>query len=256
MGAALYLLGVYTQGIVVPHSIREPKMKTFSALVLAFICTLLLSTPAKAISFERAMKSVDPSAKYLFYLHGAIMEKQGKKASSPRYGVYLYRRIIEHFEDRGLVVIEEVRGPVNPHQYAAMISKQIHRLMAAGVPPFNITVSGFSKGGSIALLLASSMNDPNLRYVIMAGCGKGQYAFGFEQFLKKKRGARLKGHILSIYATSDLDAGSCRPAIEQSSGEGLTFIEKRIRSNKGHGLFYQPRPEWITPVAFFALGEM
>lgn len=231
-------------------------MKTTSTLALTILFSLFLVFPAQAISFDDAMKKVDPNARYLFYLHGAIVEKQGKNASSPRYGAYQYDDIVEHFEDRGLVVIEEVRTPVNHHKYAGRIAKQVQRLKAAGVPSSHITISGFSKGGYIALLLASSMGDPNLGYVIMAGCGKGKYAFGFEQFLKKKRGARLKGRIFSIYASSDMDAGSCRPAAEQSSGSGLTFKERRLKSGKGHGLFYQPRPEWITPVAFFALGEM
>jgi len=126
--------------------------------------------------------------------------------------------------------------------------------MAAGVPAGNITVAGFSKGGYIALLVASSLADPGVGYVIMAGCGKGSAAYTFQQFLKKKRGARLKGRIYSIYATSDLEAGSCRPAVEQSSGEGLQFGEIRLKSNKGHGVFYQPRPEWVEPVAIFAKG--
>ncbi len=216
---------------------------------------IMLATPAWATSFKEALKEVNPQAKYLFYLHGEIMETQGKGASSLRYGVYLYDRIIEHFEDRKLIVIEEVRPKTNPTQYAAKISQQVRQLLAAGVPAQSITIAGFSKGGYITLLLASSLNNPDIGYVILAGCGKGEKAFVFNQFLKKKRGTRLKGRILSIYASSDLEAGSCRPAIDQSSGGGLAFQENRIKSGKGHGLFYQPRPEWVEPVSFFARGR-
>lgn len=224
--------------------------RIISIALLALLC----ATAAHAMPFAEAIKKVDPKGKYLFYLHGKIIEDKGKGASSQRYGMYMYDRIIEHFEDRGLIVIEEVRGETNPKKYAAKITTQVRQLMTAGVPAGNITVSGFSKGGYIALLVASSLNNPDVGYAIMAGCGAGKRAYVFEQFLKRKRGARLKGRIYSIYASGDLEAGSCRPAIDQSDRIGLNFRETRIKSGKGHGLFYQPRPNWIEPVAIFAKG--
>ncbi|MBI9081400.1 MAG: hypothetical protein JEY79_16865 [Pseudodesulfovibrio sp.] len=225
------------------------------ALTFFIFLVLLLAAPsAHAISFEKAIKNVNQQDKYFFYLHGAIMEKKGKNAVSDRYGSYLYDHIIEHFEDRGLIVIEEVRGPVNPNKYASKIVMQVRRLMAAGVPAGNICVTGFSKGGYITLLVASSLGNPGVGYVIMAGCGRGKCGYVFDQFLKKKRGARLRGRILSIYAGSDMDAGSCRQAFEQAPDDGFSFKELRIKTGKGHGLFYQPRPEWVAPVAIWAKG--
>lgn len=222
--------------------------------ILALMISLFCASAAQAISFDEAIKKVDPQAKYLFYLHGAILEQQGKHVPDKRYGIYKYDSIVEHFEDKGLIVIEEIRGKVKPPQYASKIVMQVRKLMANGVPASNITVSGFSKGGHIALLVASSLGDPGVGYVIMAGCGRGQTARSFDMFLERKRGARLKGRIFSIYATSDLEAGSCRRAIEQSSGNGLTFHETTLKTSKGHGVFFQPRPEWIEPVAIFAKG--
>jgi len=215
---------------------------------------LLAATTARAISFDQAMKDVDPQGKYFFYLHGAIMETEGKNAVSKQYGVYHYDRIIKHFEDRGLIVIEEVRGQVNPHKYASKTVMQVRRLMAAGVPAGNICVAGFSKGGFMTLLVSSGLGDPGVAYVVMAGCGRGKTARSFNLFLKNNRGSRLKGRLLSIYSGSDLDAGSCKPAFEQSSGNGLLFKEIRLKNNKGHGIFFQPRPEWVNPVAIWAKG--
>lgn len=149
------------------------------------LLTIMLAAPAWAVSFNEAKSKVDPQSHYLFYLHGAIMETQGKTASSPQYGTYLYDSIIEHFEDRGLTVIEEVRTKTNPNQYASRITMQIRQLLAAGVPANNITVVGFSKGGYISLLVASSLGNPDIGYAILAGCGKGRDAFAFDQFLKK-----------------------------------------------------------------------
>lgn len=225
------------------------------AILLSLILILLTATAAQAISFKKAMKKVDPQNNYFFYLHGAIVETEGKNATSPRHGPYLYDRIVEHFEDRGLVVIEEVRGEVDPVQYSSKIVMQVRKLMTAGVPAENICVAGFSKGGYITLLVASSLNNSGVAYVVMAGCGKGKYARSFDQFLKKKRGERLKGRMLSIYSGSDLDAGSCKPASDQASTEGFTFKEIRLKNNKGHGIFYQPRPEWVDQAAIWAKGH-
>lgn len=222
-------------------------------LAIVFIC-LLLATPSMAAPFESVLKSATPGKKYFFYIHGETMEKQGRNASSPRYGVYRYDDIVRHFEDRGLVVVEEVRGKTNANRYAAKIVMQIRQLEARGVPGSNITVAGFSRGGHIALLVASSLGDPSVGYVIMAGCGRNTKAFEYEQFLKRKRGSRLRGRILSIYASSDMEAGSCRRAVSQAPGNGVAFRERVIKSGKGHGLFFQPRPEWITPAALFATG--
>lgn len=224
---------------------------TIQCLIAA---VLLLPSTAWSISFDQAVKSADPTAKYLVYLHGAILETKGKNATSPRYGTYRYDDIVKHFEDRGLVVVEEVRGKVDPNRYASRVVKQVRRLTARGVPSANITVAGFSKGGFITLLVASSMNDADMKFVILAGCGRGNTARSFERFLKSRRGSRLKGHLFSLYATSDLEAGSCTPAIEQAKGQGLTFQETRIKDNRGHGVFYAPLPRWINPVALFAKG--
>jgi len=222
-------------------------------LLLAAILALTAS-PAFAAPFESVIRTADPTARYLFYLHGETMEKQGKDATSPRYGDYLYDRIIQDFEDRNLVVIEEVRGKTNESQYASKIVMQIRRLEARGVPASNITVAGFSRGGYISLLVSSSLGDPNVGYAIMAGCGRNTKSFEYQQFLKRKRGSRLRGRIFSLYVNSDMEAGSCRDAVEQAPPQAVTFHELVIKSVKGHGLFFQPRPEWINPVAQFALG--
>jgi len=230
-------------------------MNRLMIAALIIVLTALTPLPAHAVPFEEALAQSAPQNKYIFYLHGAIMEEQGKNAVSQRYGIYLYDSIIKHFEDRGFTVIEEVRPKTNPNRYAARITSQIRTLMAAGVPAGNITVVGFSKGGYMALLTASSLANPSARYVILAGCGKGRKSYAYDQFLKRKRGARLRGRILSLYTGSDLEAGSCVQAFAQSKTRDLVFSEKRIKSTKGHGLFYQPRPEWISPVARFAKGE-
>jgi len=226
-----------------------------AALPLLFAAALLLcASPARALSFEEAAKDPDPTARYLIYLHGDIVESQGKTGASPRYGEYRYDDIVKYFEDRGLTVVEEVRGKVNPSRYAARVTDEIRRLMAGGVPAGSITVCGFSKGGLIALLVASSLHQPDLRFAILAGCSRGLRTGQYQHFLDAKRGARLTGRVFSVYATSDLEAGSCQAAKEQHTGPGLVFKELAVLSSRGHGLFYLALPQWIDPVAAFALG--
>lgn len=224
-------------------------------VILLATLFIMIASHALAEPFDSVLKKATPANKYLFYLHDETMEKQGKNTTSPRYGLYSYDRIIKHYEDRGLVVIEELRGKTNAARYAAKIVKQIRLLQAKGISSTSITVAGFSKGGHIALMVASSLGDPNVGYIIMAGCGRGAKAFEYEQFIKRKRGSRLQGRIFSVYASSDMEAGSCSEAIQQAPGQGVTFREMRIKSGKGHGLFFQPRPEWVIPTAIFAKGS-
>jgi hypothetical protein len=232
-----------------------PRRTLFFVLVLS-VAVLFTPSPGRAITFDQAMAGVDPLARYLFYLHGQPAQKTGEQpAVSPRYGEYRQADIVAHFEDRGLIVIDDFPLQNNANRSAAEVVRRMRALMAAGVAPGNITVAGYSKGGYVALLVSSGLGDPRVGYVIMAGCGTGRNGFAFEQFLAKKRGARLKGRMLSVFAANDMEAGSCGAAVEQATDGGLVFQEIRIRSSKGHGLFYQPLPEWITPVARWARGE-
>src|SRR5688572_16348766 len=40
-------------------------------------------------------EKVNPKARYLFYLHGRIIEEQGVRPTSPQHGVYEYEQILE-----------------------------------------------------------------------------------------------------------------------------------------------------------------
>src|SRR5882724_6168777 len=50
---------------------------------------------------------IDPKAKYLFYLHGRIIENQGIRPTDPRYGVYEYQQILDTLKDKGFIVVSE-----------------------------------------------------------------------------------------------------------------------------------------------------
>ena len=94
---------------------------------------------------------IDPGQRYLFYLHGKIIEDQGLPAISPEFGKYRYTEILQVLADNGFTVISEQR-PKNADgwAYARKGARQIAELMQAGVPPGQITVVGASKGAAIA----------------------------------------------------------------------------------------------------------
>lgn len=91
----------------------------------------------------------DPSHRYLFYLHGMIVEMAGIRPKSEEHGYYEYELILQALADQGFVVISEVREKnTEVKSYAAKIAAQIRRLLAAGVPPDHITMSAPPRGGS------------------------------------------------------------------------------------------------------------
>lgn len=65
--------------------------------------------------------------KYVFYLHGAIVESQGADAVSPPFGAYRYNDIVEAFRKEGFIVKSEVRKPdTQVKSYAQVIVSQIN----------------------------------------------------------------------------------------------------------------------------------
>ena len=86
--------------------------------------------------------TVDPKKRYMFYLHGMILEDQGIPAVSPEFGEYLYEDILKTLQSYGFQVISEQR-PKNAGgggKYAQRTASQVTELLTAGVPPSSITV--------------------------------------------------------------------------------------------------------------------
>jgi hypothetical protein len=185
--------------------------------------------------------SIDPSARYLIYLHGRILEVQGRQATSPDFGRYEYDAILRALADKGLVVISELRGPDTDASYAKKVAAQVGRLEAGGVPAKHITVAGFSKGGFLARAAAAELADPALNFVLMAACGPRVRDPG--------RAGALKGRVLSVYDKSDEMAGPCLWLF----APGMQTREVELTTGLRHGVFFRPRPDWVALVAGWAL---
>src|SRR5262249_57937535 len=93
--------------------------------------------------FDAVPAKIDPGARYLFNMHGWVVEASGP-AGAVRVDRYYWRWTIEAFADRGFVVISEARTPTDVQVYALMVARQVARLRAAGVPSDHITVTGMS----------------------------------------------------------------------------------------------------------------
>jgi hypothetical protein len=188
----------------------------------------------------------DPEARYLFYLHGQIIEDQGLRPVHPRFGIYEYETIVDTFSSRGITVISEPRERgTDIWRYAQEVQKQVETLLAAGVAPDKITVMGHSKGGSIAIMASSFLKNDEVNFVFLACCG---------DWMRQRPQIDLHGRILSIYDQSDDLAGSCQKAFEKAAAP-LVTREIVLQTGLGHGAFYRPMAEWVGPVVDWVGGE-
>jgi alpha-beta hydrolase superfamily lysophospholipase len=213
-----------------------------SALASALFCSAAAAGPV----FDAVPPQPDPSQRYLIYLHGLAVENDGPNASSRAYGAADHHGVVKALADRGFTVIAELRPRgTSPRRYADRLTGQIEALRKGGVPAASIAIVGFSKGGMIALLAAAETRQPEIRYVVMAGCGIGVRAAAFSAAVSGM--AALKGRMLSIYDRNDREGGSCREAFARGS-EGFSGEETVLSVGSGHALFYRPDAAWIEPV--------
>ncbi|HYO92764.1 MAG TPA: alpha/beta hydrolase [Pyrinomonadaceae bacterium] len=187
---------------------------------------------------------IDPSAKYLFYMHGIIVENEGIRPTSPRFGVYEYEQILETLAGKGFIVISEARpkGTIVT-KYAAKVVSQINKLLKAGVAPQHITIVGASRGGGIAIAVSSQLRNRDVNFVIMAACGDFDIYKTFR--------TDLWGNVLSIYDHKDT-VTSCQPFFDKSKTGLNRHREIVTKLGVGHGLLYRPLKEWVDPVIEWA----
>ena len=194
---------------------------------MVLISLLLLSCGAKP---------VEPT--HVFYLHGQIIEEQGRRPTHPKFGPYEYDEILRQLDGQGRVVMSEARPKgTDPEAYAAKVAKQIEDLLAQGVPGRKITVIGASKGAVITMLVSTKVRSPEVGYVIMGNCN---------DWVRENFHIDLHGEVLSIYDASDSVGGTCEPTFRQSKQLGK-HREIRLDTGIGHGFLYRPMKEWIEP---------
>ncbi len=192
---------------------------------------------------------IDPREHYLFYIHGRIIEDQGLPAVSELYGEYQYAAILEALAARGFRVIAEQRSTdADAIEYGERFAAQVEELLAAGVPGANLTVVGASKGAFIASWVSHRVSDPEVRYVLLAGCHPNTVDFMLESEVT------LHGRVLAMRDFEDtVSAGSCARAFTLSQAYGLTEGHEIVLDvGNGHGLIYAPLDAWVTPTVEWA----
>jgi hypothetical protein len=212
------------------------------ASAVAMAALLLASSQVAATAggvLSRLPQRIDPRASYLIYLHGRIVEEHGPHPTDPRFGAYDYQGILDALAARGFTVVGEVRPRgTDIGAYAGHVVAQVRALLAAGVPPRHIAVVGFSKGGSIALVAASLLHHPEVRFVSLAGCG---------DWLFQRFKLDLSGPVLSLYDEADDLATSCSSVLSAGGNSSLRR-EILLHVGRGHGTFYRPDRAWLDPL--------
>jgi hypothetical protein len=188
--------------------------------------------------------------RYLFYLHGKIIEDQGVHAVDTinGFGAYQYEDILNAFAKANFTVLSEVRQQnTDVVEYAQKVVNQIDSLIKGGVNANNITVVGASKGAVIAMLVSSYLNNKEVNFVLLAGCNKSMLqAFPDLQFC---------GNILSVYEKSDDIGHSCAEFKNNTSGAIPHYKEIALNTRLKHGFIYKPLPVWLEPAIQWANGN-
>ena len=214
------------------------------ALILAALLFGFASGPAAAGAvMEKAPADPDPAKKYFFYMHGGYVEKRGSDST------YDYHSILGALADKGFEIIGEARGLSHPGRYAKGIAEQVNGLLDKGVPAANIIVGGHSKGGFMTLLTSTMVGRDDIKYTVLAACGKKgtPYFKNYRRFINRNA-EKLTGKFLVMWDENDQDAGNCDKAFDKSDTNPTNLI---LETGKGHQLFYQHEESWLTPVVAF-----
>jgi rhodanese-related sulfurtransferase len=196
-------------------------------MLLRMALLLLLAVPAQA----------EPD-RYLFYLHGRIVEGSDGRPVHSEYGAYEYPAIVAALRGSGFTVISEIRpADTDGLEYAGEVVAQIDSLMALGIAAENISVLGMSKGGGIALAASVRLGNPNVNFVMTGTC-YGQPA--------DMPPLEMRGRVLLIHEATDPVTRPCT-GLHPAPNPDLVFRRLQTHTGRGHGAFFRPDPAWLAP---------
>lgn len=197
---------------------------------------------ALSIAAAGCASAGNTAKRHVIYVHGKSVEDTGSRRPDTRYGVYEYDAILDAFRKQGFIVTSEQR-PLNadPHVYAQRIVDEVRALMRDGVPPSHITVVGASKGGVITMLASTTLQEPEVRYVLLGNCNDS---------ILRDFAPRLSGRVLSVFESVDEFGGTCEKFFK-AGGKLTSHAEERLDLGIGHAFLYTPRAEWLEPAVKF-----
>jgi hypothetical protein len=209
---------------------------------LSALCAPSLTAQPTAIAAGSVLTELpqrpDPATRYVVYLHGRIVEEQGRAAVSTEFGAYQFDAILAALARPGIAVIGEVREKdADAKRTATHIATGVERLIDAGVPARNVTVLGASKGALIAMLASTALAQRDVGWILLGSCN---------EWVTKNFEIALHGRVLSIYESSDETGRSCGSIFEQSPDVARRH-EIRLDTGLRHGYLYRPLDEWVKP---------
>ena len=218
----------------------------YQLFLICLTALITVNTPNFSQSITKNVPvNANANERYVFYLHGAIIQEKGINAVSEQYGKYEYTNILFALQKQGFNVISEARKKdTEVSDYAEKLAGQVGQLLDAGVPPERITVIGASLGAFMTLEAAKILANPGVKYALLGLCG--EYAIN----LFKPSAASLHGKFFSVFERSD-SKGSCAP-IFTGLPKDSSFSELELNMGNEHGFLYKPYDEWVAPVADFA----
>jgi hypothetical protein len=143
------------------------------------------------------------------------------------------------------MVISEARqqsSELEPH--AAIVARQINRLLKDGVLPQHITVVGASQGAWIAMLVSTQVKNQSLNFVLLGSCAADDGLLNIVD---------LHGNVLFISERTDLPA-SCERFRADATGLGEHKLLE-INTGQKHGFLFRPMDEWVLPTIAWAERE-
>jgi hypothetical protein len=173
---------------------------------------------------------IDPRARYLIFI-------QGPAPGEP---------VATAFANRGFEVVTERRLPnPDPFDLARKATGQVRKLLLGGVASPRIGIMGYDVGGTAALVASALLQDPDLSYVVLAGCGLDERYMRFATQLADQ----MAGRVLHLWEKTDTQAESCQLAF--SRAKTLDSDEKLLSNGGGHEMFGEVDPFWVDLVMAF-----
>jgi S-formylglutathione hydrolase FrmB len=214
----------------------------FFARNLAFVIdAVAASAPANIPNSEMPAK-IDPAKNYLFYFQPGFVDRSGPVVATKAYGTYDMWEIIRGLQSRGFTVIAGLHEKDNyARTEATRIAPKVKQLLAAGVPSDHITLSGYSKGGVIALMAAEEVADARVNVVAMGICSTKFRPDEVAEIAK----IHFAGRIMVMHDSAEETNDVCK-ALPSS------LTRRELTSGLGIGTYFSPRREWIDPLVEWA----
>lgn len=204
---------------------------------------------SSAILAASVLPSAHAAEKHLVYMQGCCVKGTSGPAAKD------YQTIAQKLGAAGFNVFFELRtadqtdSDEQVQAYATKVAEHVQGLIAKGVAPEDITVSGFSLGSMTTLVASGLIDNPKVGYVLLAGCPVNATIPVTIDF------GKVRGRVLSVVEGSDDKFGSCSGRLPNAA----SFKEVTIDSGKGHKLFKladeQHLKLWMQPLEEWAKGQ-